>query len=192
MLYPQKNENITYAEYINLEEDIRFEVIENQVYYMTPSPKPKHQDVVTQLCVDFGLYLRGKQCRVFVSPIDVCLSEEIKDLKKVKEWVSPDLVVVCDPKKIGDKRIIGSPDLVVEVLSPSTAKKDRLVKFNRYQKAGIQEYWIVDPVNEFIDVYLLNDNTFNQIGSFFKGDILQVSIFEDLQIDLTHVFRDEE
>jgi Uma2 family endonuclease len=192
MVYPQKNKNITYAEYINLEEDTRFEVIENQVYYMTPSPKPKHQDVVTQLCVDFGSYLREKKCRVFVSPIDVCLSEEFKDLNKVKEWVSPDLIVVCDPNKIGDKRIIGSPDLVVEVLSPSTAKKDRLVKFNRYQKAGIKEYWIVDPVNEFIDVYLLKEGTYHQIGTFFNGDILPVSIFEDLKIDLTNIFRNEE
>lgn len=137
------------------------------------------------------MYLRGKQCRVFVSPIDVCLSDEFKDLSKIKEWVAPDLVVVCDKNKIGAKRIIGSPDLVVEVLSPSTAKIDRMIKYNRYQRAEIKEYWIVDPVHETIEVYLLENGMFRLDATYFKDDVLPVSIFDDLQIDLSLIFRSD-
>ncbi|MCF6094901.1 Uma2 family endonuclease [Microaerobacter geothermalis] len=192
MALPYQEGNFTYMDYLKLGEELRYEVIDGQIYNMTPSPTPKHQDVITQLSVDFGLYLRGKQCRVFVSPIDVCLSDEREDLNKVKEWVEPDLVVVCDKNKIGDKRIIGSPDLVVEVLSPSTAKKDRMVKYNRYQRAGIKEYWIVDPVHETIEVYLLEGGAFKQGGTYFKDDTLPVSIFKDFMIDLSNIFRGEE
>jgi Uma2 family endonuclease len=191
MAIPRGSESFTYADYLKLEEDVRYEVIEGQIYNMSPSPTPKHQDVVTQFSVDFGLYLRGSKCRVFVSPIDVCLSDEKEDLNNVKEWVEPDLIVVCDKNKIGEKRIIGSPDLVIEVLSPSTAKRDRMVKYNRYQRAGVKEYWIVDPVHETIDVYLLADKTYTHRGTYFKDDSMPVSIFEDFIIDLKNIFRDE-
>ncbi|MDC3414541.1 Uma2 family endonuclease [Aquibacillus sp. 3ASR75-11] len=181
-----------YYEYLRLDEDVRYEVIAGKIYNMSPSPSPKHQDVVTQLSVDFGLYLRGENCRVFVSPIDVCLSDEREDLNKVEEWVQPDLVVVCDSNKINEKRIIGSPDLVVEVLSPSTAKKDRMVKYNRYQTAGIKEYWIVDPVHETVEVYLLNEDRYKHEATYFKDNTLPVWTFADLSIDLSNVFRSQD
>lgn len=190
MALQHERENFTYADYVMLDEDVRYEVIDGQIYNISPSPTPKHQDVITQLSVDFGLYLRGKQCRVFVSPIDVCLSDKVDDLNKVKEWVEPDLVIVCDKNKIGEKQIIGSPDLVVEVLSPSTAKKDRMVKYNRYQRAGIKEYWIVDPVHETIEVYILDSGAYKHERTYFKDDVLKVSIFEDFSIDLNNVFRE--
>lgn len=105
--------------------------------------------------------------------------------------MAPDLVVVCDRNKIGNRRIIGSPDLVVEVLSPSTAKQDRLVKYNKYERESIKEYWIVDPVNEFIDVSLLGNNSFKHEDTCFKGDSIPVTILEDFFIDLNNVFRGE-
>ncbi|MFZ3588511.1 Uma2 family endonuclease [Bacillus sp. DJP31] len=192
MALPQKNDNFTYAEYLTLDDNVKYEVIDEQIYNLSPSPTLKHQDVVTQLSVDFGLYLRGKKCRLFVSPIDVCLSDETEILNKVTEWVAPDLVVVCDTSKIGNKRIVDSPDLVVEVLSPSTAKKDKLVKFNRYERADIKEYWIVDPIHETVDVYFLNKGSYQHVGTYFKGDHVPVNIFEDFSIDLSNVFRGEE
>lgn len=192
MVLPHNKETFTYEDYVKIDQDIRLEVMEEQIYYMSPSPTPKHQEIVTQLGAEFAIYLRGKSCRVFVSPIDVCLSDEQVDLQKVKEWVSPDLVVVCNPNKIGDKRIIGSPDLVVEILSPSTAKIDKLVKYNRYEKAGIKEYWIVDPIHESIDAYLLNEGSYKHCGSYFKGDTIRVSILSDFEIDLNNIFRDED
>jgi len=192
MAMPQKRGEYSYSDYLALDGDVRYEVIDGQIYNMTPAPTPQHQDVLSELITEFRLYLRGKDCRAFVSPIDVCLSEERDDLSKVEEWVEPDLVVVCDKSKIGVKRIIGTPDLVVEVLSPSTAKKDKLIKFNRYQRAGVKEYWIVDPVNQVIEVYLLDGEIFKRSGVYVKGDNLPVYIFEDFNIDLNIVFRSNE
>lgn len=192
MALPHERQELTYADYLKLDEEVRYEVIDGQLYNMSPAPSPKYQDVLSELIAEFRMYLRGKECRAFVSPIDVCLSDEVDDLSKITEWVEPDLVVVCDKNKIGDQRIIGTPDLVVEVLSPSTAKKDKLVKYNRYQRAGVKEYWIVDPLNETIDVYVLDGTIFKRSGVYVKGDILSVSIFEDFSIDLNNVFRGEE
>ncbi len=192
MAVPQERKNFTYADYSKLGEEDRYEVIDGQIYNMSPSPTPKHQDILGGLYAEFRSYLRGKECRVFISPIDVCLSDEKEDLHKVKEWVIPDMVVVCDKNKIDEKRIVGTPDLLVEVLSPSTAKKDKLVKYNRYQRAGVKEYWIVDPVNEVIEVYLLEETAFKRNGVYVKGDTLPVSIFDDFSMELNSVFSDEE
>lgn len=192
MAVPQERQKFTYADYLKLDEDVRYEVIDGTIYNMSPSPTPNHQEILGELFIEFGSYLRGKECRAFISPIDVCLSDEKEDMDKVQEWVIPDLVVVCDKNKIGDKRIIGTPDLLVEVLSPSTAKHDRLTKYNRYQRAGVKEYWIVDPIYNNIEVYILDGEVFKRSGIYFKGDILPVSIFEDLSIDVNIVFRDKE
>jgi len=190
MAIPQEKSHLTYAEYLALDEDIRYEVIDGQIYNMSPAPTPKHQAVQRELLTEFNLYLRGKQCSVFGAPIDVCLAEE-DDITKIKEWVQPDLVVVCDQNKIREKRIVGIPDLVIEIISKSTAKKDKVIKFNRYQRAGVKEYWIVDPSNQTIDVYCLESGTFAHRGIYFKDDCISVHLFEDLSIDLANVFRED-
>lgn len=190
MAIPQKHNPLTYSEYLELDGDVRFEVIDGHVFNMSPAPSTKHQAVQRELLTEFTIYLRGKKCNVFGSPIDVCFTEDDNDIKKIKEWVEPDIVVVCDKKKIHEKRIVGVPDLVIEILSKSTAKKDKLIKFNRYQKAGVKEYWIVDPSNENIDVYLLESGSFNHSGIYFKDDHIPVNLFEGFSIDLMNIFRD--
>ncbi|MBB5325036.1 Uma2 family endonuclease [Anoxybacillus tepidamans] len=145
MAIPQGKDSLTYAEYLALEEDVRYEMIDGQIYNMSPAPTTRHQAVQRELLTEFNIYLRGKPCSVFGAPIDVCLTDEDHDVTKIKEWVEPDLVVVCDQNKIRDKRIVGAPDLVIEIISKLTVKKDKVIKFNRYQRAGVKEYWIVDP-----------------------------------------------
>ncbi|PLR75752.1 Uma2 family endonuclease [Bacillus sp. V3-13] len=184
--------NLTYADYLALDDNVRYEVIDGRVYNMSPAPTTKHQAVQRELLTEFNIYLRGKQCSVFGSPIDVCFADEDNDIKKIKEWVEPDLVVVCDKNKIQEKRIVGVPDLIIEILSNSTAKKDKIIKFNRYQRAGVKEYWIVDPSNENIDVYLLENGTFKHSGIYFRDDRIPVYLFEEFSIDLTNIFREEE
>ncbi|KYC90368.1 Uma2 family endonuclease [Heyndrickxia sporothermodurans] len=190
MAIPRNDSTLTYSEYLELGDDIRYEVIDGQVYNMSPAPSTKHQAIQRELLTEFNIYLRGKNCSVFGSPLDVCFTEEDNDIKKIKEWVEPDLVVVCDKDKIHEKRIVGVPDLVVEILSKSTAKKDKLIKFNRYQKAGVKEYWIVDPLHETIDVYLLQNGAYKHAGIYFKEDHIPVNLFEDFSIDLMNIFRD--
>lgn len=192
MTIPRENSTLTYSEYLELGEDVRYEVIDGQIYNMSPAPNTKHQAVQRELLTEFNIYLRGKQCSVFGSPIDVCFSEEDNDIKKIKEWIEPDLVIVCDKSKIQEKRIVGVPDLVIEILSNSTSKKDKTVKYNRYQRAGVKEYWIVDPSNEIIYVYLLNNGKFVQSDTYFKDDSIPVNIFKDFSIELKNIFREED
>src|SRR3989338_2135709 len=122
----------TYSEYLTWDDNKRWEIIEGEVYDMTPAPTTYHQDVVTTLSRCLGNQLEGKSCTVFVSPIDVVLSEE--------NVVQPDVIVVCDKKKILDSHIHGAPDLVIEILSPSTTVKDRREKKDMYEKFGVKEY----------------------------------------------------
>ena len=192
MAIPKNQDTLTYAEYLDLGEEVRYEVIDGKVYNMSPAPSTKHQAVQREILTEFTIYLRGKKCSVFGSPIDVCFSEADSDIKHIKEWVEPDLVIVCDKNKIKEKRIVGVPDLVVEILSKSTAKKDKLIKFNRYQSAGVKEYWIVDPSNEHIDVYLLENGGYKHSGAYFRDDRIPVHIFDGFSIDMANVFREED
>ncbi|MFC0274805.1 Uma2 family endonuclease [Metabacillus herbersteinensis] len=184
---------ITYDEYLTWGEGIFCEALDGSIINMSPAPTPKHQAILRELLTDFSVFLRGKECNVFGSQIDVCLfSEKETTYKNIKDWVQPDLVVVCDKRKIDEKRIIGAPDLVIEILSPSTSKNDRVLKYSKYEKAGIKEYWIVDPYNEFIEVYLLDNKVYKQKGSYFKSDLIPVSIFDKFEIDLSNIFQQEE
>lgn len=187
---PEDKKNYTYAEFVGIEEELLCEVLDGKIISMSPSPTPKHQDVVDELTAEFKFYLRGKECMAFSSPIDVCLfADKETKMDDIKDWLQPDLMVVCDKNKIGEKYIVGAPDIVIEVLSPSTARNDRLIKFNSYEKAGVEEYWIVDPYNMSVEIYSLSGRTYKQAGVFGKDDVLTVTIFEDMKINLKNIFK---
>ena len=156
------------------------------------SPTPKHQDVIDELTAEFKLFLRGKECMAFSAPIDVCLfaGKETK-WEEIRDWVQPDLLVVCDKDKIGEKNIIGAPDLVIEVLSPSTARNDRLIQFHSYEQAGVKEYWIVDPLNFTIETYRLTGNHLTQSRVYGRNDTIHTALIEGLSIDLNNIFKQE-
>src|SRR5690625_3191990 len=122
MELPNKN-TLTYAEYLQLGEDVQYEVIDGKIYNMSPSPNVKYQSVLVELSTEFNMYMRNKSCRLLVE-IGVCLSGE-DDPNKVDEWLRPDIVIVCDKNKIHENRIVGAPDFIVEILSKSTAKIDK-------------------------------------------------------------------
>ena len=102
--------------------------------------------------------------------------------------VEPDITVVCDPSKLDNTGCKGAPDLVMEVLSPSTQRHDRLTKFNLYQRAGVQEYWIVDPDSKSAQLFILEDGRYTAKDFGTVGDKLKVNILEDCTIDLSEVF----
>jgi Uma2 family endonuclease len=190
---PQQPENYSYADYAKSLENEIFEMLDGYIISMSPAPTTKHQQIQRELLVEFGMYLRGKECSVFGSPVDVCLFADRKmSNDQIKDWVQPDITVVCDKNKINPNNIVGAPDLVIEILSPSTARNDRVIKFNHYQKAGVKEYWIVDPSNEYIEVFLLQDHQFISSGFYTKEDSIKVSMFEDFTIDLKNIFPNEE
>lgn len=190
-----RKKTMTYKDYKNTPEGERYEVLDGQVIRAMASPKTSHQDVSIELSVDFGAYLRGKKCRAYAASTDVFLFEDTRkkwDDEEVQNWVIPDFFVVCDPTKIVNKGIIGAPDLVVEITSKSTSENDYKKKFNSYERAGVKEYWVIDPVNKKVDVFLLKDGAYQPAKYYFRDHSIKVSVLDDLTIDLKNIFPERE
>ncbi|WP_018132221.1 Uma2 family endonuclease [Effusibacillus pohliae] len=177
-----------YAEYLQTGEGERWEIIGGVPYNMTPAPSTEHQRIVGRLHTEFSVYLRGKKCESFVAPFDVRLFGDGKTDHEIENVVQPDLVIVCDPTKLDDRGCNGTPDLVVEVLSPATARKDRNQKLKLYRKAGVKEYWIVDPFHKTVEVYQFERNVFAEPETYGEHERVKVGIFEDLEINLEDIF----
>ncbi|CAB3396004.1 Uma2 family endonuclease [Kyrpidia spormannii] len=172
----------TYEDYQTWDGGERWELIDG-VPYLLSSPSPEHQQILMQLSVEIGGYLRGKACRAFAAPMDLTFSPD----SKTKDVVQPDLFVICDPVPPGP-RVIGAPVWIVEILSPSTAANDLIRKMNLYQRAGVREYWIVDPMENRIHVYLHDGTVLRWQREYQPGDTLAPSMFSDLVIQVDQVF----
>lgn len=154
-------------------------------------PSTIHQRILREIFINFAMYLKGKQCEVFSAPFGVRFpSANEKSNKEIKTVVEPDIVVVCDKSKIDNEGCKGAPDLIVEITSPSTASKDKIEKFNLYEKYGVKEYWIVEPESRIISVFTLQENgRYGRPDVYTVGNRIKVSIFEDLVIDLREIFE---
>ncbi|UOF89119.1 Uma2 family endonuclease [Fodinisporobacter ferrooxydans] len=193
MSTPQYHSERTYSyqDYVNLSTEERFELIDGVPYNMSPSPSRRHQQILGQLATEFTFYLRGKTCEALIAPFDVRLFANGKTDDEIRDVVQPDLSVICNPDKLDDKGCKGSPDLIVEILSPSTGKLDRWIKYKLYERAGVREYWLVEPTNSTIEIFTLNEQGRYELhGVYGRGDTVPVGIFEDLAIDLKVIFRD--
>ncbi|MGZ4106887.1 MAG: Uma2 family endonuclease, partial [Tumebacillaceae bacterium] len=127
MVLPQHHQKApsNYAEYLAWDDDERWEMVHGVPYNMTPAPSTEHQNVISNLHGEFYTFLKGKECKSFVAPFDVRLFAEDKSDEEIINFVQPDISIICDKNKLDHKGCLGAPDLVIEVLSPSTAKKDR-------------------------------------------------------------------
>lgn len=191
----QHQKIITYKEYASWDEDKRCEVLDGKIISMAPSPQPSHQEISMQISIEIGSYLRGKVCRAFAAPIDVFLFEDTRHKwidENVRNWVIPDFIVVCDPDKIKRNKILGAPDLVVEIISSSSAKIDRIDKRLAYQRAGVKEYWIIDPANQLVEVYQLKNHSLELQNVYKREDTIPVHVLNSLEIDLTVIFPERE
>ena len=189
MALPAEKTLYTFADILAWDENERTEIIDGEVFLMSPPPSSTHQRIAAALTVQLYAYLKGKRCEVFPAPFGVRLFERDGDSPEdVDTMVEPDLSVICDRSKIDEHGCKGAPDMVIEILSPSTRRHDRLTKFNLYQRAGVREYWIVDPVNQDVQSFVLEDGRYSVKGFGTAGDTLKVNILEDCVIDLTEVF----
>jgi len=192
-LHLDLNKKYTYADYLTWLDDKRRELYNGFIRMMTPAPALRHQDVLGNLYLDFGNFLRKKKnCKVFPAPFDVRLPVKGNKNKEITTVLQPDLTIICDPNKLDSKGCIGAPDMVIEISSPSTAKKDVEEKFLIYQKAGVKEYWIVHPNDQTVFVFLLDGNNKYQLKKMYAGDSkVEVNIFDgDLLVDLLEIFRE--
>lgn len=192
MALPAEKEYCTFADYLSWEDGARYELLYGEAVLMS-SPSPAHQLVVTEMLRQFANFLEGKKCQVFSAPLDVRLFEEEGDTPEtVDTVVQPDLVVICDRKKLDDHGCKGAPDLVIEVLSPSSRRHDRLVKLDLYQQAGVPEYWLVDPAGQSVQVFLLNASGYLlPREDYGRKDIARVNALEGCFIDLEKVFPED-
>ena len=144
-----------------------------------------HQSISGNLIVQLGKFLRGKPYEVYAAPIGVRLNAEKKD----DTVLQPDIVVVCDKSKLDDDGIIGAPDMVVEITSPSTARRDRFIKLLEYQKAGVREYWIVDPDTRTVSVHVLANGVYT-IAAYGDEGTAPVRVLEGCEISLPGLFEE--
>ena len=153
--------------------------------YMTPAPVPAHQFLVRNLWRAMDAYIVAKKLgEVLSSPLDVELAPE-------SQIVQPDLVFISQQRVavlVGEKRITGAPDLLVEILSPATARLDRLVKLPLYAACGVAEYWIVDMTEQAVEVYTLDDVTYRVAGIFLSGDTITAGRFAPAAIAVASLF----
>ncbi len=163
------------------------ELINGILVAMSPSPSTNHNRVVGNIHHLFASLLEGsKTCEAFSDGLDLYLDENNRFI--------PDMMVVCDPSKVHANGIHGAPDLVVEVLSPSTATNDKGKKKDAYERAGVSEYWIVSPTDKFIDVFLLEnsslryDRTYAQFPDWAEGERDTVIKFRDLEVPIASIF----
>lgn len=188
MPVPAPKDHYTFADCLTWGESERIEIINGEAVMMAP-PSRTHQEVSGALFAQLYAFLEGKKCRVYSAPFAVRLFEKDGDTPEdVDTMVEPDISVVCDSSKLDDAGCKGAPDLVMEILSPSTMRHDRFTKFNLYQRAGVREYWIVDPSSNSVQVFVLEDGNYKAQDFGTVGDIIKVNVLDGCFIELSKVF----
>jgi Uma2 family endonuclease len=182
---PNPNERYTYSDYLSWDDSERWELIGGVPFAMPPAPSRQHQFASGSIYVQLSNYLRGKTCEAYIAPFDVRLNPEGDD----DTVVQPDVIVVCDKSKLNDRGCKGAPDLVVETLSDSTARRDRWVKYNLYKNAGVREYWIVDTDSKTVAINALVNGEY--LGkSYGDTDMAPVGVLPGCSINLQDVFME--
>ena len=149
----------TYADYLTWQVQEQLELIKGRIFTMSPTPLRYHQELSSALYGEFRAYLKRKSCKVFHAPFDVRLprSTEQQNDEDIFTVVQPDIVEICDHLKLDRRGCVGAPDLIIEILSPSTAAKDVKNKFALYEESEVREYWIVIPLEAILEVFKLDE-----------------------------------
>jgi Uma2 family endonuclease len=188
-----ESKRYTYADYLTWLDDKRRELINGFIHLMS-GPMRRHGRISMELSTLIRIFIKKKKgkCEVYHAPFDVRLPlHGSTDDDKIYDVVQPDICVICDLSKLDDRGCIGAPDLVIEVLSPSTLKYDWNYKFNLYEAAGVREYWIVDTKAKRINVFVLQVDGQYDLGKEYEcNQKAPVHIFEGLEIDLNELFED--
>lgn len=170
----REEEIYTIDDIYSLPEGERAELIDGQIFYMAP-PTTNHQRLVNYLNTEINLFIRQNngECEVFPAPFAVFLSENDRN------YVEPDISVICDRNKISDKGCHGAPDWVIEIVSPSTKQMDYYKKLFKYRTAGVREYWVVDPDRKLVTVYNFERDTMEE---YPFGEKVPAGIYEGFSI----------
>ncbi|MBF0506864.1 MAG: Uma2 family endonuclease [Nitrospirae bacterium] len=177
-----EKKRFTYEDYLKTPDDRRYELIEGELI-MTPSPVPNHQRISRKIALILEKFVSENSLgEIFYAPLDVHLDDETV--------FEPDILFISKERAhiIGEKNIQGAPDLVIEILSETTAYNDVIKKKKIYAKFGVKEYWIADPMEKTVEIYSLKDGVFILEKSFSESHILESSLLAGLNIKLPYVF----
>ena len=179
MPLPKTYEEYTIEDIYNLPDGQRAELIDGQIYYMAP-PSRRHQDIAGTLYRKIADYIdaKGGSCKTYISPFAVFLNEDDKT------YVEPDISVICDSDKLTDQGCKGAPDWIIEIVSPGSRRMDYFTKLFKYRTAGVREYWLVDPIKNFVIVYNFDRSDSEQ---YTFADTIKACIYDDLYIDFSTI-----
>ena len=179
----------TYKDYMTYDECERIEIIDGQIFNMSPAPSRIHQEIISALVIEIGTYIKSNNgpCKVYPAPFDVILKNDDEDVINSTNIVQPDISVICDKSKLTDKGCTGSPDMIVEVISPFNPSNDYVRKLNLYEQFKVKEYWIINPMRKNILVYTLTDNGYDAPISYTFEDKIKVNIYDNLEIDFNSI-----
>lgn len=190
MALPAEKERYTFADVLTWPDDERAELIDGEVVMMAP-PTTTHQLISGEIFRQLANYLEGKKCRAIPAPFAVRLFEKDGEAPEdIDTMVEPDISIVCDASKLDKHGCKGAPDMVVEILSPSTQRHDRLVKLGLYQRAGVREYWIVSPEEQTVQVFLLRDGSLQLHEVYDRQGVAKVNALDGCFIELSKVFSE--
>lgn len=190
MALPAEKERYTFADVLTWDENERAEIIDGEPVMMAP-PTTAHQLISGEIFRQLGNYLEGKKCLAIPAPFAVRLFEKNGDSPEdVDTMVEPDISIICDRDKLDKHGCKGAPDMVVEILSPSTQRHDRLVKLGLYQRAGVREYWIVSPEDQTVQVFTLVDGLLLPREVYDRQGVAKVNVLDGCFIELSKVFSE--
>ncbi|MEM6736574.1 MAG: Uma2 family endonuclease [Bacteroidota bacterium] len=176
----------SYADYLSWRFKERVELIKGKIFKMSPAPLRMHQKIARNLTRQLDQHLEAP-CELYFAPFDVRLPQTDHD-DETYTVVQPDICIICDQDKLDDRGCNGAPDLIVEILSPATMKKDLQDKFDLYEENRVKEYWIVHVDEKIIEVFYLDKSKYQLSRMFTRQDKLNSVFFKELEIDLTEVF----
>ena len=187
-----RNGVYSYADYLTWQFDQPVELVKGKIFPMS-APNRRHQGISRELTVTFYNYFKGEPCAFYAAPFDVRLYDKRKSVKANRDVltvIQPDVSIICDQEKLDDKGCLGSPDLVVEILSPGNSSKEMKLKKLLYEESGIREYWIIDPEHETaFQFHLTDENLFSPATIYVSDDVLTCVVFPGLTISLTEIFK---
>lgn len=176
----------TYWDYLKWSFLDRVELIKGKVVKMCPAPSRSHQLVVRVVNRYFDQYFLNKPCGLFYAPFDVRLP--VPGAKKDSTVVQPDLTVICDLSKLDERGCFGVPDILLEIVSPGNSRHDMNVKFKLYEECGVKEYWIIQPQERSILIYVLDNKKYVGLAPFTEGTDAAGCLFPDLVLPVDAVF----
>lgn len=163
LMYQRDTQHHTYADYLIWSATYGNEVIDGVAYVRDPpSPSPLHQEVVAGLCGQLNDSLQGKSGRAYLAPLDVRLPKGSCADDQIDTVVQPDVFIACDRRKVDNRGMCGAPDWVAEVLSPSTARYDRTTKLRAYERAGVREVWLIDPIGHTVTIHRIETGRYTE------------------------------